>query len=182
MSIIIMKSCSEINHLIKELGLVVKNFFGGRFFHRLYLLEMALRGRRREPFYTWANEEASGVSRPKKGKVRWAVDDKEGSAKQDKLMKMAPCSYVSIAGYAEAAGHDINHRIRSCRKGKTSRLVFFKLGVTGVFSKMEWREIYGILIEEFEEIWSSMNPWRKAVRDLLWRIAVESWPQSRGFI
>jgi hypothetical protein len=67
MSIIIMKSCSEINHLIKELGLVVKNYFGRRFFHRRNLFEMALWGRRRETFYIWANEEASGVPRPKKG-------------------------------------------------------------------------------------------------------------------
>jgi hypothetical protein len=88
----------------------------------------------------------------------------------------------SIAVYAEVAAHDLNHRLRPCLNGKTSCQVFFSSGERPVFSKLERREIYDILLERVERILGSMNEWGKAARDSAWRIAVEFWLQSRGFI
>jgi len=58
----------------------------------------------------------------------------------------------------------------------------FLFGEKSVFSKLERREIYDILLERVERILESMNDWGKAARESAWRIAVEFWLQSRGFI
>ncbi len=88
----------------------------------------------------------------------------------------------SIAAYAEVAAHDLNHRLRPCLRGKTSCQVFFSLGEKPAFSKLERREIYDILMERVERILASMNQFEKSAREAAWRIAVEFWLQSRGFI
>jgi hypothetical protein len=84
--------------------------------------------------------------------------------------------------YAEVAAHDLNHRLRPCLRGKTSCQVFFSLAGKPFFSKWERREIYDILMERVERIMVSMNPFDKSTREAAWRIAVEFWLQSRGFI
>jgi len=88
----------------------------------------------------------------------------------------------SIAVCAEVAAHDLNHRLRPCLDGKTSCQVFFSPGERPVFSKLERREIYDILLERVERILVSMNQFDKSAREAAWRIAAEFWLQSKGFI
>ena len=88
----------------------------------------------------------------------------------------------SMAVYAEVAAHDLNHRLRPCLNGKTSCQVFFSPGERPVFSKLERREIYDILLERVERILVSMNQFDKSAREAAWRIAVEFYLQSKGFI
>jgi hypothetical protein len=88
----------------------------------------------------------------------------------------------SAAVYAEVAAHDLNHRLRPCLNGKTSCQVFFSLGQRPVFSKLERREIYDIVLARVERILASINQFGKSAREAAWRIAVEFWLQSRGFI
>jgi len=102
---------------------------------------------------------------------------------REKLIPAPPCSENhSTAVYAEVAAHDLNHRLRPCLRGKTSCQVFFSLGEKPVFSKLERREIYDILVERVERILASMNQFGKSAREAAWRIAAEFWLQSRGFI
>jgi hypothetical protein len=88
----------------------------------------------------------------------------------------------SLAVYAEVAAHDLNHRLRPCLNGKTSCQMFFSLGERPVFSKWERRAIYDILRERVERILGSMNQFDKSAREAAWRIAVEFYLQSKGFI
>jgi hypothetical protein len=88
----------------------------------------------------------------------------------------------SVAVYAEVAAHDLNHRLRPCLNGKTSCQVFFSPGERPVFSKLERRKIYDILLERVERILVSMNQFDKSAREAAWRFAVEFWLQSKGFI
>jgi hypothetical protein len=88
----------------------------------------------------------------------------------------------SLGVYAEVAAHDLNHRLRPCLNGKTSCQVFFSPGERPVFSKWERREIYDILLERVERILASMNRFDKSTREAAWRIAVEFYLQSKGFI
>ncbi len=88
----------------------------------------------------------------------------------------------SPAVYAEVATHDLNHRLRPCLRGKTSCQVFFSFSDKPIFSKLERREIYDMVRERVERILASMNQFGKSAREAAWRIAVEFWLQSRGFI
>ena len=101
---------------------------------------------------------------------------------RERLAPGIPCSPDPMAVYAEVAAHDLNHRLRPCLQGKTSCQAFFSLGENPAFSKLERREIYDILIERVEGILASMNQFGKSAREAAWRIAVEFWLQSRGFI
>jgi|MudIll2142460700_1097286.scaffolds.fasta_scaffold209872_1 hypothetical protein len=101
---------------------------------------------------------------------------------REKLVLGMPGSQDPIAMYAEIAAHDLNHRLRLCLQGKTSCQVFFSLGEKPVFSQLERREIYDILRERVERILASMNQFGKSAWEAAWRIAVEFWLQSRGFI
>ena len=102
---------------------------------------------------------------------------------RDKLIADLPGSENhSMAVYAEVAAHDLNHRLRPCLNGKTSCQVFFSPGERPVFTKLERREIYDILLERVERILVSMNQFDKSAREAAWRIAVEFWLQSKGFI
>jgi transposase InsO family protein len=87
-----------------------------------------------------------------------------------------------LAIYAEVAAHDLNHRHRPCLHGKTSCQVFFSMEKRPVFSKWERRAIYDILMDRVERILVSMNEFGKSAREAAWRIAVEFYLQSRGFI
>jgi hypothetical protein len=88
----------------------------------------------------------------------------------------------SLAIYAEVAAHDLNHRYRPCLHGKTSCQAFFSSEGKPVFSKLERREIYDIVLKRVERILMSINQFGKSAREAAWRIAVEFWLQSRGFI
>ena len=102
---------------------------------------------------------------------------------QEKLIRDLPDSEnPSPAVYAEVAAHDLNHRLRPCLRGKTSCQVFFSLGERPIFLKWERREIYDILRERVERILLSMKQFDQSAREAAWRIAVEYWLQSKGFI
>jgi hypothetical protein len=114
-----------------------------------------------------------------------AVEESQRELKaclRDKLVLGTPCSPDPISMYAEVAAHDLNHRLRPCLHGKTSCQAFFSLGGKPVFSKLERREIYDILMERVERILVSMNQFERSARESAWRIAVEFWLQSKGFI
>ncbi len=87
-----------------------------------------------------------------------------------------------INAYAEPVVNDLNHRIRPCLNGKTSCQVFFESGNRPTFTKRERRSIYDWVMERVEKILSSMNESGQAVRESAWRIAVESWLRSKGYI
>ena len=101
---------------------------------------------------------------------------------REKLVAGIPCSPDPIAVYAEVAAHDLNHRLRPCLQGRTSCQAFFSSGEKPVFSKLERREIYDILLERVERILGSMSERGKAARESAWRIAAEFWLKSKGFI
>jgi hypothetical protein len=115
-----------------------------------------------------------------------AIEESQGELKgclREKLMTDCPkIEDPSLSVYAEVAAHDLNHRLRPCLKGKTSCQVFFPLEGKPVFSKLERREIYDILRERVERILLSMNQFEKSTREAAWRIAVEFYLQSKGFI
>jgi len=87
-----------------------------------------------------------------------------------------------ITAYAEAVVNDLNHQIRPCLHGKTSCQVFFTTADKPVFAKRKRREIYDWVMERVERILSTMNQSGQAVRESAWRIAVESWLRSKGYI
>jgi hypothetical protein len=87
-----------------------------------------------------------------------------------------------ITAYAEAVVNDLNHRLRPCLNGRTSCQLFFDSANKPTFSKCERREIYDIIMEKAERILSAMNRSGKAERESAWRIAVESWLRSKGYI
>jgi len=102
---------------------------------------------------------------------------------REKLIPDLPLSENhSAAVYAEVAAHDLNHRLRRGLNGKTSCQVFFSWAERPVFSKLERREIYDIVLARVERILASINQFGKSAREAAWRIAVEFWLQSREFI
>ena len=86
-----------------------------------------------------------------------------------------------VSPYAEAAVNDLNHRPRPCLHGKTSCQTFFE-SPHPAFSKRDRKEIHDWLLERVERILSAMNQAGRAVQESAWRIAVEAWLQSKGYI
>jgi hypothetical protein len=101
---------------------------------------------------------------------------------QEKLALAMPNLQNHIAAYAETAVNDLNHRIRPCLNGRTSCQVFFGTDIKPAFKKRERRQIYDSIMEKAERILSAMKESGQAVRESAWRIAVESWLKSRGYI
>lgn len=91
-------------------------------------------------------------------------------------------SRKQIGPYAEAAAHDLNHRLRDCLGGRTSCQMYFGSGDKPVFAKRERRDIYDCLMERVGRILLSLNPTGLVARESAWRIAVEFWLQSKGYI
>ena len=114
-----------------------------------------------------------------------AIEESQGELKRclrDKLELAPPCFREQIEPYAEAAVHDLNHRLRNCLGGKTSCQVFFHSGNNPTFTKRERRDIYDGLMDKVERILAEMNQCGQAAKESAWRIAVEFWLQSKGFI
>ena len=99
---------------------------------------------------------------------------------REKLALGLPDCSDHLAAYAEAAVNDLNHRIRPCLNGRTSCQVFFESANKPVFTKRERREIYDSIMEKAERILSAMQ--QKTIREVAWRIALESWLRSKGYI
>jgi transposase InsO family protein len=114
-----------------------------------------------------------------------AIEESQGELKKclrDKLGLVPSCSREQIEPYAEAAVHDLNHRLRGSLGGKTSCQVFFCSGSKPSFTKRERRDIYDGLMERVERILSKMNPCGQSAKESAWRIAVEFWLKSKDFI
>jgi hypothetical protein len=114
-----------------------------------------------------------------------AIEESQREVKgclRDKLAPGLPGLPEHIEAYAEAAIHDLNHRPRPCLKGRTSCQVFFESTHKQTFTKRERREIYDCVMEKAEKILSAMTQIGQAVRESAWRIAMESWLRSKGFI
>jgi hypothetical protein len=101
---------------------------------------------------------------------------------QERLASAMSNPLNHIAAYADSAVNDLNHRIRPCLKDRTSCQVFFEGRIKPKFSRRERKEIYDSIIEKVERILSAMKQSGQAVRESAWRIAVESWLKSRGYI
>jgi len=104
------------------------------------------------------------------------------SCLREKLALGLPDCSDHLSAYAEAAANDLNHRIRPCLNGRTSCQVFFQSANKPVFTKRERREIYDSIMEKVERILSAMKQSGQAIRELAWRIALESWLRSKGYI
>jgi hypothetical protein len=114
-----------------------------------------------------------------------AIEESQKEVKgclRDKLALDLPVCPDYIGAYAEAAVNDLNHRPRPCLNGRTSCQAFFELGHKPTFTKRERREIYDCVTEKAERILSAMNQRGQAERESAWRIAMEYWLRSRGFI
>ncbi len=114
-----------------------------------------------------------------------AIEETQREVKRclrDKLALNLPTPGDHITAYAEAVVNDLNHRHRPCLNGKTSCQLFFESADKPTFSKRERREIHDIIIDKAERILSAMNRSGQAERESAWRIAVEFWLRSRGFI
>jgi len=104
------------------------------------------------------------------------------SCLREKLSLASPECRDHLAAYAEAAVNDLNHRVRPCLNGRTSCQVFFAPAHKPVFTKRERREIYDSIMEKVERILSAMNQSGQTIGELAWRIALESWLRSKGYI
>ena len=101
---------------------------------------------------------------------------------EEKLNLGLICSREQIGPYAEAAVHDLNHRFRDCLGGRNSCQVYFGSEPKPVFTKRERRNIYDCLMERVERILLSLNQSGQEARESAWRIAVEFWLRSKGYI
>jgi len=104
------------------------------------------------------------------------------SCLREKLVLGLPDCSDHLAVYAEAAVNNLNHRIRPCLNGRTSCQVFFECANKPVFTKRERREIYDSIMEKVERILSATKQHTQTIRELAWRIALESWLRSKGYI
>ena len=114
-----------------------------------------------------------------------AIEESQREMKRclrEKLGLGLSCSREQIGPYAEAAAHDLNHRLRDCLGGRTSCQVYFGSGPKPVFTKRERRNIYDCLMERVGRILLSLNQSGQEARESAWRIAVESWLRSMGYI
>ena len=101
---------------------------------------------------------------------------------QEKLALAMSDPLNHIAAYAESAVNDLNHRSRPCLNDRTSCQVFFQAGIKPSFTRRQRREIYDSIMEKVERILSAMKQSGQAIIESAWRIAVESWLRSRGYI
>jgi len=118
---------------------------------------------------------------PYNGAIEESQRELKSCLREKFVLGLPDCS-DHLAAYAEAAVNDLNHRIRPCLSGRTSCQVFFESANRPVFTKRERREIYDSIMERAERILSAMKQPAQAIRDLAWRIALESWLRSKGYI
>ena len=114
-----------------------------------------------------------------------AIEESQREVKsclREKLSLASPECRDYLPAYAEAAVNDLNHRVRPCLDGKTSCQVFFAPTHKPVFTKRERREIYDSIVEKVERILSAMKQPAQTAGELAWRIALESWLRSKGYI
>jgi hypothetical protein len=118
---------------------------------------------------------------PYNGAIEESQREVKANLREKLALGLSGC-WGHVAAYAEAAVNDLNHRIRPCLDGRTSCQVFFAPVDKPTFKKRERREIYDSIMERVERILSAMKQPGQSIRESAWRIAVESWLKSRGFI
>jgi len=114
-----------------------------------------------------------------------AIEESQREVKRclrEKLALGLPDCSDHLAAYAEATVNDLNHRQRPCLNGRTSCQAFFESANKPAFTKRERREIYDSIMEKVEKILSAMEQSAQTVRGLAWRIALESWLRSKGYL
>lgn len=117
---------------------------------------------------------------PYNGAIEESQRELKGCLREKLISELPLSANHPVAVYAEVTAHDLNHRLRPCLDGETSCQVFFSS--KPIFSKLERREIYDMVLARVERILMSMNQFGKSAREAAWRIAVEFWLQSKGFI
>jgi hypothetical protein len=113
-----------------------------------------------------------------------AIEESQREVKDSLREKLAlgmPDYRDHVSAYAEAAVNDLNHRPRPCLYGKTSCQAFFESPNPG-FSKRDRKEIHDWVLERVERVLLTINDSGRAVRESAWRIAVEAWLRSKGYI
>ncbi len=88
--------------------------------------------------------------------------------------------YSEIKSETGSKARRVKSRLDPFMNGQTSCQVFFSW--KPIFSKLERRKIYDMVLARFERILASINQFDKSAREAAWRIAVECWLQSKGFI
>jgi hypothetical protein len=114
-----------------------------------------------------------------------AIEESQREVKsclREKVALGIPECRCHIGAYAEAVVNDLNHRIRPCLDGRTSCQMFFAPTDKPAFTKRERREIYDTIMEKVERILSVMKQSGQDIRESAWRIALESWLRSKGYI
>ncbi len=114
-----------------------------------------------------------------------AIEESQRELKRclgEKLGAAVSCARDQIGPYAEAAAQDLNHRVRDCLKGRTACQVYWGSDPKPAFAKRERREIYDCLMERAGRILLSLNQQGPLAKEAAWRIAVESWLGSKGYI
>jgi hypothetical protein len=114
-----------------------------------------------------------------------AIEESQREMKRclrEKLGLTPSCSREQVGPYAEAAAHDLNHRLRDCLGGRASCQMYFGSKLKPAFTKRERRDIYDCLMDRAGSILSSLNHSGQAARESAWRIAVEFWLRSKGYI
>jgi len=101
---------------------------------------------------------------------------------QEKLALAMSDPLDHIAAYAESAVNNLNHRIRACLNDRTSCQMFFQSGIKPTFTRRQRRKVYDSIMERVERILSAMKQSGQTITESAWRIAVESWLRSRGYI
>ena len=118
---------------------------------------------------------------PYNGAIEESQKELKGCLREKVALGLPGCP-DHIAAYAEAAVHDLNHRLRPCLKGRTSCQAFFESANKPIFTKRERREIFDYVMGRTERILSAMNQSGQAERESAWRIAMEFWLRSKGYI
>jgi len=118
---------------------------------------------------------------PYNGAIEESQREVKGCLRNKLALDLPDCSN-HLSAYAEATVNDLNHRHRPCLNGKTSCQVFFEPANKPLFTKRERREIYDSIIGKVGRILSSMEQSAQSIRELAWRIALESWLRSKGYI
>jgi len=114
-----------------------------------------------------------------------AIEESQREMKQcleEKLEVGRSCMREHIQPYAEAAALDLNHRQRDCLGGRTSCQVYWGAESKPAFTKRERRQIYDLLMERTARILLALNESGIYAREAAWRIAVEFWLKSKGYI
>jgi dsDNA-binding SOS-regulon protein len=118
---------------------------------------------------------------PYNGGIEESQRELKSCLRQKHALGLPDCS-DRLAAYAEAAVNDLNHRIRPCLNRRTSCHVFFESANKAAFTKRERRDIYDSIMEKAERILSAMKQSGQVIRESPWRIALESWLRSKGYI